>query len=131
MNDVVDIEKFISTLKPNEVIDLGKNLGLNPIELKKMNDITLNGDMIEAWINNEDKPTWRAFAKGLDLIKKGKFVRQIKEGNIIIIIHFLVYVYGLGLGTKHDKLKFLFVRIAEPITVYIKNCMTRHNLSYI
>ena len=86
----MDIQKFIETFDPDETRSLGMNLGLDPIRLKRMKDATLNSDMIAAWINQDDQvldkcdiPTWRAFARGLDLIKKRKFVQKIKEGIVL------------------------------------------------
>jgi hypothetical protein len=66
------VKKVINELSPQQVSDLGEELGLYYSTLEKMSQGSKHGDMIQAWLLRKDDvlevggdPTWRSFAKGL------------------------------------------------------------------
>ena len=66
------MEKVIRDLTPQQVLDLGQELGLYRSTLKTMPQESIRGDMVHAWLMKMDDvpevcgdPTWRSLARGL------------------------------------------------------------------
>jgi hypothetical protein len=66
------VKKVIRDLTPQQVLDLGQELGLYYSTLKRMPQESVHGDMVHAWLMKMDDvpevggdPTWQSFARGL------------------------------------------------------------------
>jgi hypothetical protein len=83
------MEKVISDLTPQQVLNLGQELGLSFSTLKRMPQESIHGDMVHAWLMKMDDvphvggdPTWRSFAQGLAKQKLWGVVDIIKLSEL-------------------------------------------------
>ena len=86
MDDHFEVTKYLKTLLPEDLIDLGGALGLQYSNLKMMNP--LRGDMVLAWLNQQDdvmkksgKPTWESLMKALRTIGHEGLAHKIAQGS--------------------------------------------------
>jgi hypothetical protein len=82
------VQKVIHDLTPQQVLDLGEELGLYHSTLKRMPQESIHGDMVHAWLMKMDDvpevggdPTWRSFARGLAECRLWGMVNTIRQSE--------------------------------------------------
>ena len=86
--------KMIEDLRPESIIRLGQELGLDFSKMKKMPITSIHSDMIHAWLMQYDNvpkqsgnPTWRSLAQALVEMKCWRVVKEISESECWLISH--------------------------------------------
>ena len=88
MKNHFEVKKYTNVLNQQEVKDLGLALGLYITTFNTMSPQTIHGATIEAWLQKRDNviktcgtTTWRALAKGFQVVEQHGCVEKIRRGK--------------------------------------------------
>ena len=91
----------LEDLTPQQIHNLGLELGLHYPTLKKMPETSIHGDMVHAWLIRSDdvqdtsgEPSWRSLAKALQSQRIGGPVDTIRQSECVHVYSDVTTTYN-------------------------------------